>query len=56
MSRASRLHSGLPDLQIGQGLRLDRQPVSEAVALGLPWLVVPRSLEVGDVLKVIAPS
>jgi hypothetical protein len=32
---------GLLDLQVGEGLRLDREPVGEAVALGLPPFVVP---------------
>jgi hypothetical protein len=34
------LRSGLLDLQVGEGLRLDLKPVSEAVALGLPSSVV----------------
>ncbi len=34
------LHSGLLDLQVGEGLRLDRELVREAVALGLPPFVV----------------
>jgi hypothetical protein len=34
------LHSGLFDLQVGEGLRLDRELVREAVALGLPPFVV----------------
>jgi hypothetical protein len=41
------LDAGLFDLQVGKGLRLDRQPVSEAVALGLPSFVV-RGTELGD--------
>jgi len=34
------LHSGLLDLQIGEGLRLDRELVGKVVALGLSSLVV----------------
>jgi hypothetical protein len=41
------------DFQVGEGLRLDRQLVSEAVALRLPSSAAP-SLEIGDVLKVMA--
>jgi hypothetical protein len=41
------LHNGLIDLQVGEGLRLDREPVGEAVALGLPSFVV-RGAELGD--------
>jgi hypothetical protein len=46
---------GLLDFQVGEGLRLDREFVDEAVALRLPPFVVPRrSLEIGDALKVMA--
>jgi Na+-driven multidrug efflux pump len=45
------LYSGL-NLQVGKGLRLDRKPVSEAVALGLPSFVV-RSAERGATLNAI---
>jgi len=34
------LHRGLLDLQVGEGLCLDRELVRKAVALGLPSLVV----------------
>jgi hypothetical protein len=34
------LHSGLLDLQVGEGLGLDRELVGKAVALGLPSFVV----------------
>jgi hypothetical protein len=30
------IYGGLLDLQVGKGLRLDRELVSKAVALGLP--------------------
>jgi len=51
----SPLYSGLLDLQVGDGLRLDRELVGEAVALGLPSFVV-RGAELGDrrLLKVMA--
>jgi hypothetical protein len=45
------LHSGLLDLQVGKGLRLDRELLGNAVALCLPSSAA-RSLEIGDVLKV----
>jgi hypothetical protein len=44
------LDSGLLDLQLGEGLRLDHQPASEAVALRLPSSAA-RSLQIGDVLR-----
>jgi len=47
------LHSGPLDLQVGEGLRLNHQLVGKAVALGLPSSAA-RSLEIGDVLKVMA--
>jgi hypothetical protein len=34
------LDGGLLDLQVGEGHRLDRELVGEAVALGLPSFVV----------------
>jgi hypothetical protein len=34
------LHSDLLDLQVGEGLRLDRKLVGKAAALGLPSFVV----------------
>ena len=34
------IHSGLLDLQVGEGPGLDHKPVSDAVALGLPSFVV----------------
>jgi hypothetical protein len=37
---APALHNGLLDLQVGGGLRLDRELVGEAVALGPPSLVI----------------
>src|SRR5438128_441559 len=44
--RRSPPDSHLLDLQVGKGLRLDRKPVSEAVALRLPSFVV-RVAELG---------
>jgi hypothetical protein len=41
------LHSGLLDLQVGEGLRLDRELVGKTIALGLPSFVV-RGAELGD--------
>ena len=37
------LHRGLLDLQVGEGLRLDRELVGKAVALGLPSFVLRRA-------------
>jgi hypothetical protein len=47
------LHSGPLDLEVGRGLRLDHKLVGEVVALGR-WSSAARSLEIGDVLKVMA--
>jgi len=47
------LHRGLPDLQIDEDLRLNRELVRKAVALGLPSFRRPRRgvFEIGDVHK-----
>jgi hypothetical protein len=50
------LDGGLLDLQVGEDLRLNRELVGKAVALGLPSSFAARSLEIGDVLKVMAPN
>ena len=41
------LHSGLLDLQVDEGLRVNRELAGKAVALGLPSFVV-RGAELGD--------
>jgi hypothetical protein len=43
----SPLYRGLLDLQVGKGLRFNREPIGKAVALGLPSFVV-RGAELSD--------
>ncbi len=51
------IHSGLLNLQVGECVRLDRELVGKAVALGLPSFVVRGAeLEIGDVLKVLGTA